>query len=261
MKNTLFRLLISLALPAAVSGCTAGPLESLLRVIDDPVVSEPSVVCLQRENRIDVSWEADDGAEEYVLERAADSATLTYSVVYRGTDNSYADDGLADQSRYLYRLSKKRGTRTFGPSEAILGVGSSASIDEHEPNDAESSATDLSYDLVSNLFYYRTYGGQVIQDTDWYAVAVPPRRIANIVITQDGLSGGAIQTYFYFYEKGMVPVTVANNATIPVSNTSYETKRVLFKVYPKPDEFVSDLTLGGGTLVNYTISLYSIIQL
>lgn len=246
-------------------GCSQGLLGELDRVLRDPSVSAPRVSSLERECRVEVSWEADPGAEEYVLERAEDTAVGAYSEVYRGTRTSYTDSECEDQCRYLYRLSKTRGTRLFGPSDPVLGVASAVCRDELEPNDLEEQATALEYDRRANLFYYRATPSldfrAELQDVDWYAVDVPPRRVANLLVTQLGLAQGSQYTFMYFYLKGTTPIHVVNNDLIGIANSSYNSRRFLFKLYPDPDEFLPSASLGGGLIIDYTLSLYSIVSL
>jgi len=252
------RWILFLSVVGLFSGCSSGLLECLARTADDPVVASPTAMSLFMEDRVDVEWEADPGAERYSLERATDAANPVFGVVYRGGNTWYVDERLEDQTLYLYRLTKERGARSFGPSDPVLGVGSSTSRDEHEPNDSEESATTLPYDRISNLYFYRSQDGQVVQDADWYSVAIPARKKALVVIIYSAASD---QTYFYLYEKGMSPKPVVNGGAIEISNTTYEEKTFLFKVYPLGDSFISDPSLGGGTLMNYTVSLYQITAL
>jgi hypothetical protein len=263
--NSLRRLPL-VVLPFLMSaGCSPGLLEQLDRVQRDPNVIAPRVSSLDQEFRIEVSWDTDAGAEEYVLERAQDALLGTFTEVYRGQGISYADTDCQDQGRYLFRLSKTRGDRLFGPSGAVLGVASATCKDALEPNDSEQQATALEYDRRANLFYFRAmpslYPGEELQDADWYAVEVPPLRVANLLITQVGLASGSLYTFLYFYEKGTTPIHVVNNQLIAITNPSPETHRVLFKLYLNPTDFMVEPTLGGGILVDYTLSLYSIVNL
>jgi len=260
------RRLSVLLLPLLLApGCSQGLLPELNRVLRDPAVSSPQVSSLDREYRIEISWEADPAAEQYALERAEDAMAGGYAEIYRGSDTSYSDTDCQDQGRYLFRLTKTRGNRVFGPSGAVLGVGSATCKDELEPNDSEQQATELAYDRRANLSYYRAtpslYPGRELQDTDWYWLDIPPHRIASLLITQVGLPPGSEYTFLYFYQKGTTPLHVINNQLIAVPNPSPETRRIFFKLYLNPADFIVEPTLGGGTLVDYTLSLYSILSM
>ena len=252
--------LILIGLVCGVTSCSNSFLDQMGRVFGDPSPRAPRVISFVTEDQIDVSWDIDRAADEYVLERAEDSMSPSFAVLYRGTATSWTDANCCDQSRYLYRLSMTRGDRVFGPSEFVLGIGSAACRDELEPNDAESLATALEYDRAANLYYYRSFTGTEVEDEDWYSVSVPPRRIANIVVTQEGLAGGMVATWMYFYLKSTVPAAIINSTAIPIVNNSYETKSFLFMISPNPQEFISDPTLAGGSFINYTVSLVSIVD-
>ena len=246
-------------------GCSQGLLPELDRIDSDPVVSAPRVRSFAAERCIEVEWNEDSAADEYLLERAEDTLLNFFTPVYRGLKLTYRDTTCQDQGRYLYRLRKLRGSRDFGPSEPILGIASDTCQDELEPNDGESQATPLAYDRFANLFFYRAtpglYPGAVVQDSDWYVVEVPPRRIANIRITQAGLAPGSQYTFLNFYQKGMTPQRVVNNDLIQIPNPAYTQKTYFFKLFPNPDDFILEATLGGGTLIDYSVSLHSIVNL
>jgi hypothetical protein len=244
--------------PLLLASCSNGFLEQMGRVLADPSPAAPRAASFHSEYCIKVSWSPDAAAEEYVLERAADSTSPSWSPLYRGTATAWEDRACADQGRYLYRLKLIRGSRVFGPAESAVGIGSAACRDSLEPNDDERSATPLEYDRAANLYYYRSCAGVVVQDLDWYSVSVPPRRTANLVVTQNGLVGGAVNTYMIFYLKGTSPAVIVNNAVIPVTNSSYETKSFLFQISPNPSEFIADPSLAGGSFIDYTVSLLSI---
>jgi len=256
----LLPLLLPLLLPA---GCSQGLLPELDRVLRDPEVCCPRVRSLDRELHIEVSWDEDPAAEEYLLERAEDGLAAQYEPVYRGTALGYDDTGCRDQCRYLYRLSKARGSRLFGPSAAVLGVASETCKDALEPNDEETRATALGdFPLAANLYYYRATcaqcSGREVRDEDWYLLEVPPQRVANLRITQEGLSAGSEYTFLLFYRKETRPAPVVNNGLIAVANPSPEQQEVLLKLYLDPLTFIIEPTLGGGTLVDYEVALHSV---
>ncbi|MGA2479294.1 MAG: hypothetical protein ABSG63_11150 [Spirochaetia bacterium] len=243
----------------AIASCGGGLLVQMDRVITDPTLQAPRVTSFIIENRIDVSWDPDKAADLYVLERAQDAINPNFSTVYQGTNISYAETALSDQSRYLYRLSKIRGGKLFGPSDAVLGVCSATSRDILEPNDSESQASTLVFKLGANLYYYNSAYQQngtpsIFQDEDWYAVNVLPHHIANIVVTQDNL-GSLQNTNMYFYTKGQSLVQIVNDDPLPITNHSDTTAATfLFKISPIPNTFPAG---GGGSLITYTVWLYS----
>lgn len=245
------------------ASCGDGLLSEMGRPLGDPSLDAPAVSSFAVENRIILSWPADVRADRYILERAADTAAPVFQAVYSGPDTSYADTDCSDQERYLYRLTRTRGTRRFGPSDAVMGVASSVCRDGWEPNDLEGQATPLESTLAANLYCYCSLAqpagvSLALQDSDWYSVTVPSHCQANIVVTQDNLAGGSTSTWMYFYLKGANPTQIVNNQAIPVVNYSSSSLAFLFKVYPVASSFAVG---GGGSLITYTLSLHSITSL
>lgn len=255
------RLVVVAVAALALGACGEGLLAELDRVSADPSVAAPAVASFLDELAISVSWPVDPAADLHVLERAEDAASPVYAVVQRGTATSYLDTACVDQRRYLYRVSALKGERLFGPSAPSLGVGSATCRDSLEPNDAETTATALDYDRSANLYYYRSFAGAEVSDVDWYAVVVPPRRKANIVVTQVSPAPGGLTTALVFYLKGTVPQPVTNSLAIPIDNPSNESVTFIFEISADPDEVVLDPSLAGGSTIDYTVSLASIVGL
>ena len=249
--------LVILVLPLLVLSCSEGLLGDMLRVNTDPFVEGPSVVSFEKERTISVSWKADPGADEYILYKAEDTIIPFYKIIFQGTDLSLIDTDITGEHRYLYTLSKIRGTRLFGPSSPVLGVASSVIQDGLEDNNTKEKAARLVWDLDANLYYYRSNNGDEIEDHDWYSITVPPRRKAMIVVTQNGLGSGA-DSWMKYYLEGHVPETIVNSNAIPIENYSYELDTFHFLISPNSSEFIGDPSLGGGGLINYRVSLNSI---
>jgi len=171
------------------------------------------------------------------------------------------DVDCADQERYLYRLNKTRGSRSFGPSASLLGVCGSFRKDLNEPNDTEDKATPLVYDLISNIYYYRSYSGEVLSDVDWYKVSVPARRVAYVLVMQDGIGDGVENTKFEVTQPGLAASRVKNAVPIEIRNTAYVEQTFSFKIHPHVEDYFSTPEFGGGSMVSYTILIYSIGQL
>jgi hypothetical protein len=250
-----------LAAALSICGCSQGFLDELDRLSSDPAVAAPTVVSFLDELSVSVSWPPDPAADAFILERAEDSVAPVYRTLTRGVSSSHIDTTCVDQRRYLYRVSAVKGERLFGPSQPALGVGSATCRDSLEPNDTEAAATALEYDRSANLCYYRSFGGDEVLDVDWFAVVVPPRRKANIVITQINPAPAGLTTALTFYLKGTVPQPVTNSLAIPVDNPAYQARTFVFEISPDPDEVVLDPTLAGGATVDYTVSLASIVGL
>ena len=58
-----------IGLICGVASCGNGFLNQMGRVLGDPSPREPRVISFVTENQIDVSWDPDRAADEYVLER------------------------------------------------------------------------------------------------------------------------------------------------------------------------------------------------
>ena len=249
--------LVIVALSLVMLSCSEGLLSDMLRVNTDPVVELPSVVSFEKEETIEISWNADSGADEYILFRAEDALLPVYEIIYQGTGLSLTDTDITGEHRYLYTLGKVRGTLLFGPSDPILGVGSNVIQDNLEENNVKEMAAKLVWDLDANLYFYRSNNGEEIEDYDWYFVTVPPRRKAMIIVTQSGIGSGA-DSWMEYYLEGHVTETIVNSNAIPIENYSYEEKTFYFLISPNSSEFIGDPTLGGGGLINYRVSLNSI---
>jgi hypothetical protein len=248
---------VSCALALAVfSSCSTGLFDDLGQADADPFIRAPKVESFMTENVMTVSWDEDPGAAEYILERSLDQAITVYSTLYRGTELIFVDTSGETGDSYLYRLTKVRGDRLFGPSPAVLGVCSPSRRDANEPNDTESTAVAMNTYIEANTFFYRSNTGEVISDTDWYTIEVPARAQASIVVELN-LSPGDANTYLYFYRTGTVPEAVVNGDPILIENTGYSAKTFSYSLYPHGENFVGGAG-AGGTLKGYTIQLLQI---
>jgi hypothetical protein len=254
VKTSIFLLAFSLA------GCSSGMYEMLSRSFDDPVVIKPHVESFLESNTIFISWDYDEAADEYILERAKDHPiSLVYHVIYRGKDIEYADRDLQNDALYIYRLSKRRGLRTFGPSGEVLGASSLITRDIYR-NDTKEKALRLeANDFILNIFYYRSYTGMELIDEDWFYIDIPPMRQASVVINDSQVSEGDFPTHFEYYEYAVKSDTVRQLRDFWIINTELTTRRCYFKIFPTRSQFVADGIPAGGKFVSYTISLRSIV--
>ena len=240
---------------ALLVGCDTSIHEVLGRGKSDPFVEAPTVISFVKEHTIHVSWTEDKMADLYILERAEDSATdLLFKEIYRGKELSYIDTDVEEEKLYLYRLYKQRGNKSGWVSNAVLGVGSSVRMDEHEPNDREEDATWIGPMRISNLFYYKARCGQVVSDEDWYYVKVPSYTIATIVLEDYQVAAAGIATHFKMIIKGRGPaMQVTNNVGIDLINPDNEEKKIYFKIIADESRFVTSPGQSGGAVVQYAI--------
>jgi hypothetical protein len=235
--------------------CNEGMYELLNRTTDDPFVEMPGVESFVESNSITVHWTADEGADEYLLERASDAMMLNFVTVYEGADLSYRDSGLADGARFLYRLSKRRGTKVFGPWGPVLGVSALICRDDHEVNDAIDKATALgTVNVISNIYYYRAYNLTEVFDIDWYYIDVPALRKISIMINDEGISAddALTATHFRYYEHGRSGGVVLDLGPIYMYNYEASPQRFYLRIYPDESKYVD---VAGGSIVRYTIVL------
>jgi len=236
--------------------CTAGIYPYLGRPAADPEVVQPVVQSFMQEQAVVIGWQEDICADIFVLYRRQDMEGAATELLYQGTNLEYTDKNGENEARYLYSLAKTRGSRTFGPSDEVLGVFSSTVRDFSEPNNSKEEAAWLETDLDVNSYYYQDRAGNILEDTDWYYITVPARRAAHLVLSQHGLDAGS--TFFHFAREGQIPFQAVNGADIVVENYTHNTQQIYFKVYPVPGKFLNDLSQAGGAVVGYKISLDAI---
>lgn len=256
MRGTLLPV-VALALFAS---CSENAFEEILfRTADDPFYDTPSIDSLALEHTVYLSWDEDDACDTFRLMRAYDQSQLSFSCVYEGRRTAYTDVDLMDSSRYVYRLDKTRGKKYFEGMTRAYGYSSDCRRDEHEPNDREEDATFLEHDLICTLpcVQFITDKRQFM-DEDWFYIMLPPCRAAEIVISQHGLSNESTgaNTSLMVQTAGCEGAAVKQKVAHVINNTSYETKRFYFKIYPNTTELFS--ANGSTALIEYTVSLSKI---
>lgn len=231
--------------------CSDSLLGEMNRIIKDPVVAEPVVKSFTAELAIEVNWEEDPGADEYVLYRALDTSG-DYEILYRGTDLQYSDNHVGSEMRYLYTLVKLRGEEIFGPSRPILGVGSMTIADDYEPNDEEESPTNFLHNLSANVYYYASEGkNHILEDRDWYAIEIRPQMQASFKVEVSGVSANE-PTGLMFYLQPDTPEEIKNQAELHIKNSTMEKKFFSFCIYPDGTQIITD-THGGGRVIHYEL--------
>jgi len=243
-----------------LSGCENEMYKMLHRTADDPVIVRPNVESFVESNTIFINWEFDEGADEYILERALDTPdNLVFIIIYKGKALEYADRGLEDGARFIYRLSKRRGKVTFGPSKEALGVSSLVIRDIYRNDTMEQALKLESTDYIANIFYYRSYNGLELIDEDWYFIDIPPMRQASVVVRDYEANEPDSLTHFLYYEHARESYVVRQLRDFWIVNTELETKRCYFKIFPAKSQFVNSGIPAGGGIVQYKISLNSIL--
>jgi hypothetical protein len=255
------KITVILSLPLFLTTCMQGVFDTLNRSTSDPFTEIPTVRSFIEYNTVLLNWSWDEGADEYILERATDrSLTLEYQEIYRGTGTTYKDSGLPDEASYLYRLKKRRGEKIFPASGPALGVSRQEIVDVHEVNDTEERAVQLNHtELHLNMFYYRSYTGLTISDVDWFYVDIPPQWRVSIVIADQEAPTSSADTHFRYYIKNMDKGVITQNTNLDIRNVEDTMLRCYFKLYPLEKIFVSDDSLSGGDIINYTIKIGALV--
>ena len=232
--------------------------EMLFRTTDDPFDDVPLADSLSLEHTVFLSWKIDEGCDRYLLMRSCDQPVLNFECVYEGTETRWTDRDIPDGRRYVYRLDKTRGRKRFEGKDYAYGYSSDCRKDAWEDNDTEERAVRLDHDLICSLpcVRYLTDSREYL-DCDWFYIEIPPRRNADIVVSQsnleDATEGADTDIMVQPVGKGGEPVK--QKKAVRISNTSYETGKFLFKVYPDATQLF-DAT--GIRVIGYTVSLKQI---
>ena len=219
----------------SLSSCPNGSAADFLRGYDDPFDDTPTATSYTREYTVFLSWKEDEAADEYILLRAPDDGKYAFCELYRGTFTSFSDTlhSAQDQERLLYRLDKRRGSRTFCGSEYACAVASGTLRDLHEDNDVSGRATEIvtacEATMPCSLF---AYDGRAFYDEDWYSVSLKPLRTAYFTLTQTDSTPEGTETDFVFVQEGGIRMPIASGIKFKIENTSLETRRVRFKIMP-----------------------------
>lgn len=245
------RYLLSLSglLILMLNSCGHCYVEDLLKPASDPEIASPRISSCQKVGEIFLDWEEDTSADSYIIERAAASANPVFTTIYEGGALSFSDNPPAENTVYLYRLWKRRGTKLFGPGEVVYGLSTSTERDSWEENNAQLDATLINYDISANLISFCYDSERKSIDVDWYKIVVPPRMIVNLrVDTADAIK-------MEYAVSGDPPSTFASPLTIEIENTAYKDQVKYF--YIRHNSSVFGGSIGGSTVANYTIDVLS----
>jgi hypothetical protein len=173
------KILIVLVIAAILcGGCSQDLYDFVNRNTKMPVVSEPQVECLKVECEIDVCWDADDAADEYLLYRDDDPFGPFDDVLYKGKELHFKDMRLEGNGGklYYYKLAKRRAEWIFDKSDYVLGVAHTKRRDCYEPNGTPETAAEFYNVTDANIYYYKYDSDHALEDVDWYWVEMEPMR-------------------------------------------------------------------------------------
>ena len=249
-------------------GCTGGLLEEMNRTHKNPFDGALEIVCFEKEGEVGLSWEEDPGADEYLILRAQDSRAAeepAWSIVYRGGRLSWTDRELTNDERRIYTLMKRRGSRFFKSSTAVLGVGNDVVRDVHEPNNSRDWAKVLTHIIEANIQRYRSYNylkyGKSLEyfDTDWYYVRIPAGRGASITLTQRDITpDGHIILEVLSERAGEVLKEVESGKPFVLENQENVERVFRFRIRIDPARIFATAAGVGGKTVSYVLRLNSI---
>lgn len=256
MRNLILIFLMSIFLVS----CMQNEFQDILfRTADDPKDCYLSVDSLTSEDFIDISWEKDYGADTYILMRSNDGEHLDFTSIYEGTENNFLDTDIEDCTKYIYRLDKRRGKRLFYGSHYGYGFSVPIRNDQFEPNDCEKNAVILESDKICNLpcAVFIT-DRKMYVDEDWFNVKIPPRRKAEVVVTQSNLQQGNSATDIYVLIPGESPKGVFQGIAFQLNNPSDIPIVASFKLYPDMDKKIDKENCVSA--IEYVVQLSQIIK-
>jgi hypothetical protein len=233
--------------------CAPALWDEMGRFRDNPQVCPPRVVSFAEPGSIILCWDKDDCADEYILLRALDQ-DRQYSEVYRGTGLVYKDENVSVETRYLYALYKVRGSREFGPSLSVMGIGSFIQEDPCEDNDTRETAFPFTNNLLANTFGYKSIGHEYsLVDRDFYSLVVRPHMTATYSVNVMGVSGND-PTGLEYQITYREPADVVDMGGIGFENNSSYSVTFIFSISPKDSEISQNAAEGGGRVFTYELN-------
>ena len=261
MKNKAIAYVFFTTLHLLIS-CSNNTFEEILfRSNEDPFYETLITDSLSLENTVFLKWREDENADGFFLMKADDKSNLVFKCIYEGRETAYTDTAVLTDCRYVYRLDKKRGNKYFEGKAYSYGYGCQTRNDLYENNDTEENAALLDNDLICNLpcVQYITEG--VLQiDADWFYLPIPPRRTAEILVSQKGLSNTAkgTTTSLMFQERGKTSEQIKEKTALCISNSTNRTENFYFKIFPDSTNLFTESS--GTAVFEYTVSLSQIIN-
>ena len=199
----------------------------------------------ENEDSITLEWDADSGADEYILYRDTDPYGSFSQIVYHGTELSFTDkniEGIYTDDLYYfyyYKLAKKRESKEFDKSTYVVGGASDVMIDQYEDNDKQNNAKPFNNPSKANIYYYKDGNQNELVDTDWYSIELDPRTMVtltvknmqNIINTYDPSTNTGFSELCYQEMRKTETINVYEGRdNIILINNEYESKTKYFKI-------------------------------
>lgn len=247
--------IIFLTITLLFMSCAADFYSALNRADYVPVTTKPVVKSFATENAMVICWEDDPGAHEYCLYKDVTPGSFS-KLIYRGSDLSFTDTNVDDNTFYYYKLAKIKGETEFDKSSYTCGVTGSIKTDKYEDNDNKDCALPIELeDTYANIFYYTDLYGNTIVDRDWYYVEVDAGRTVNIqVFILDTNNSYIDDSLFFCIEGGVGEVEpIISGSEFPITNPTTTKKTYRFQIFVNDDKMQPNKT------TNYYIHFVSII--
>ena len=256
IKKTVLKRAALVFLISLYTSCTNGDFSELLRSYDDPSDDTPNAACYREPCTVRLSWNEDECADRFILMRAEDDGAENFVQVYSGKDTTFTDRFYQtdDQKRYVYRLDKTRGSKRFKGSVSTCAVVSMTLHDTHEPNDNIENAVELERIITATMPCSQfNYSGRCFSDEDWYYIRLKPQCIASILFCQSGKGSTVSDSDFMYMEYGGEIKSLQHNEKFTVTNSSFTTKNIYFKILPDIAKIFAGTQ--GAEVPSYTITL------
>jgi hypothetical protein len=250
VKNNILGLLLTLLV--LLSSCGEGYIPRLARNDTLPFDETPVAKSFLEERVIFLQWSEDVGAESYKLYRDLTPLGAFSECIYEGSDLSYKDENLTAETRYFYKLAKKKGTYEYDKSDYSFGVAASSIRDSFEENDTRKDSIQLMNDTTANIYYYEDGNGKTISDIDWYCYTVPAQMTATFQVNMTGgHTSNSLELAINFD-----PPNVMTSGQIDLVNNLNESQTFYLCFVPNGPQFT---TGAGGQVVGYSIELTALI--
>lgn len=233
-----------------LSGCSNELYNLMERTSEPPVESKPEVSSFLTPLELHLTWDADEGADEYFIYRDTSPSGSFNQLMYNGTATSYTDSHLTDNFWYYYKLTKRRGKEIFTPTLCGCGIATMTQEDMYEPNNTKQTATPFPNAIVSNIYFYQDGTGNSIEDVDWYSVTVGARtRYTLMIDTFDNL----VDEDITFNLESQPVDTVVSGEEYSIGNYEYVPRTFYFQIAVNRGKFVTDPFSAGGKIGSYRI--------
>lgn len=203
------------------------------------------------EDAIVIEWEKDLGADEYILYKDENPLGSFSNKIYQGQNLQYIDYDVITEIFYYYKLAKRKDNKIFGKSRYSVGVASSTRRDSYELNESRAKSAWIDNKTYANIYFYRDQYGNIIEDIDWFKIAVNPRQYVKLVINNMvNYNGDELIKVVDLESESDIDDSTSFNLT----NYSYEPQVLFLKVFPDRSDYLEIPSASGGKFISYVIN-------